>query len=107
MFELEEAGYFSTGDVVSIGGTEYKGTLQIDTILSTNFSVAFQSDGFNMDGFTKGFLLHWSCTEWGEWERSDDGTCRHVMKILPNWTSPNGIMTRGFLKYKLNETCSK
>ena len=108
MFELEEADAWSWEfDSVTIGDTEYKGSLQIDKILSTNFTVTFQSDGFNMYGLNKGFWLYWSCTQWGEWVRSNDGTCRHVMKILPNWTSPNGIMTRGLLKYKLNETCSK
>ena len=96
MFETEESV-----DVVTIGKTEYSGTLQIDTILSTNFTVAFQSDWYT-DGFNKGFSLYWSCTQWGEWKRLDNGNCGYVMRPLYN-----GTMTTGFLKYKLSETCSK
>ena len=93
MFLIEKPG-----DVVTIGETEYTGE---DTILSTNFTVAFQSDGFNTYEFNTGFLLYWSCTQWGEWTPLD-GTCSHVMRPLHN-----GTMTTGLLKYKRSESCSK
>ena len=99
MFELGEVNEFSTGDFVKIGETKYTGTLQMDTILSTNFTVDFESDWMNT---YKGFSLYWSCTEWGEWERLYNGNCDYVMRPLHN-----GTMTNGLLKYKRNETCSK
>ena len=102
MFELEEAEPWSWGDSVTIDETRYKGTLQIDTILSSNFSVAYQLDGFNTDVIDKGFLLDWSCTQWGEWTQLDNGNCGLVKRPLDN-----GTMTTGRLKYKVSETCSK
>ena len=99
MFELGEVNDFSNGDFVTIGETKYTGTLQMDTILSTNFTVDFESDGMNT---YKGFSLYWSCTEWGEWERFYNGNCGYVRRPLHN-----GTMTTGVLKYKRNETCSK
>ena len=111
IFELEEeaGGFFSffsmsAGDFVTIGETEYSGKLQIDTILSPNFTVAFQSDGSEnySVGFNKGFVLHWSCTQWGEWTRLKNGNCGYERRPLHN-----GTKTTGPLKYKFSETCSK
>ena len=88
--------------------TKYSGTRQIDIILSTNFTVSYHSildrgDYIHYNGNTeKVFLLQWSCTEWGEWTPTNDGTCRHVIRPLHN-----GTRTKGALKYKRNETCSK
>ena len=45
-------------DYVTIDKTKYSGKVEIDTILSTNFTVAFKSD-FNVQG--KGFELNWEC----------------------------------------------
>ena len=84
-------------DYVTIEEIKYSGTIEIDTILPTNFTVEFHSDS-GMTG--EGFMLDWNCTQWGEWERSD--TCGYVMRPLHN-----GTMTTGKLKYKYNETCSK
>ena len=95
IFQLDEA--WTLDDFVTIGEMEYKGTDQIDTILSTNFTVAYR-----LDGDDKGFLLYWSCTQWGEWARLDNGNCGYVMGPLHN-----GTMTTGLLKYKASETCSK
>ena len=104
MFELKSNEAF-----VTIGSTKYEGTVQIDTILSTNFTVAFQSGydpGFeswdSTDVFKKGILLYWSCTQWGEWEPLDNGNCGYVRRPLHN-----GTMTTGLMKYKVSETCSK
>ena len=104
MFELEVADPWSWGDIVTIGETEYnsRGTNQIDTILSTNFTVGYNLDGENTDVINKGFLLNWSCTQWGEWEPLDNGNCGLVKRPLDN-----GTMTTGRLKYKVSETCSK
>ena len=45
-------------DFVTIDNTKYSGSTEIDTILSTNFTVVFQSDG----SVTKnGFVLNWNC----------------------------------------------
>ena len=87
------------GDIVTIGKTEYSGTTKIDTISSNNFTVAFLSDSY---GTSKGFDLHWSCTQWGEWQPIRDETCRNVRRPLNN-----GTMTTGLLMYERNETCSK
>ena len=43
-------------DYVTIDKTKYSGKVEIDTILLTNFTVAFKSD-FNVQG--KGFELNW------------------------------------------------
>ena len=110
MFELEEAGFFSSGDFVTVvqglqgymDNTEYKGTFLIDTILFSNFTVTFQSDGSNTYGLNKGFLLSWSCTQWGEWAGLDSGNCGYVRRPLHN-----GTMTDGLLKYKSSDMCSK
>ena len=97
-YEYDFESYFD-GDFVIIDKTRYTGTLQIDIILSTNFTVAFQADPLI---HMKGFVLNWSCTQWGEWARSKDGNCGYEMRPLHN-----GTMTRGLLKYKSNETCGK
>ena len=104
MFELKSNEAF-----VTIGSTKYEGTVQIDTILSTNFTVAFQSglipvsaSGDSTYVSKKGILLYWSCTQWGEWEPLDNGNCGLVKR-----PSDNGTMTTGLLKYKVSETCSK
>ena len=93
-FETEE--YY---DFAIIGTNLYSGTIQIDTILPTNFTVEFYSDAWGTGG---GFMLYWSCTQWGEWERLYNGNCGYVMRPLHN-----GTMTDGILKYKTSETCSK
>ena len=111
MFELELSDPGSWGDIVTIGETEYTSrgnsytslsTNQIDTILSTNFTVGYNLDGVNTDVINKGFLLDWSCTQWGEWEPLDNGNCGLVKR-----PSDNGTMTTGPLKYKASKTCSK
>ena len=102
LFETAEGwgfGVLLQSDIVTIDETKYAGTTKIDTILSTNFTVTFNSDSRRTG---TGFVLHWSCTQWGEWEPSRDGTCRHVRRPLQN-----GAMTTGRLMYKRNETCSK
>ena len=86
-------------DFAIIGENMYSGTTQIDTILPTNFTVTFHSDDRVTD---EGFMLYWSCTQWGEWERFDNGNCGYVIRPLHN-----GTMSSGLLKYKYNETCSK
>ena len=86
-------------DYVTIGENEYSGTIEIDTILPTNFTVEFDSDEW---GTGEGFLLYWSCTQWGEWTRLDNGNCGYVRRPLHN-----GTRTTGMLKYKVIESCSK
>ena len=93
-FETEELF-----DPVTIGENIYSGTIEIDTILPTNFTVEFYSDEW---GTGEGFLLYWSCTQWGEWTPAYNGNCEHVMRPLHN-----GTMTNGPMKYKRNKTCSK
>ena len=90
---------FEGNFVVIIGDISYRGEDEINTILPTNFTVAFLSWGRASD---RSFVLHWSCTEFGEWTPAIDGTCRHVQKPLHQGTSANE-----FWKYKLFETCGK
>ena len=86
---------------VIIGKIEYSGTPNIDIILPTNFTVKFITPSWVKD-VGEGFMLYWSCTQWGEWERLDNGNCGFVKRPLHN-----GTRTRGILKYKYDETCSK
>ena len=67
-WETDEYESYYGGDFVIIDKTQYTGTLQIDIILTTNYTVAFQADTFIR---MKGFKLNWSCTQWGEWTRSN------------------------------------
>ena len=47
-------------DYVTIGETKYSGTIEIDTILPSNFTVEFHS---NSVGTVEGFMLNWNCIE--------------------------------------------
>ena len=89
----------SNKDYVKIGNTEYKNSTQIDTILSSNFTVAFQ---FLESKKKKEFVLKWSCVIWSEWIPTQ--TCTEVISLKPEYNGPD-IKYRA--KYrKTNETCS-
>ena len=91
-------------DTVRVGETEYSGSIQIYTVMPSNFTVIFHSDGSTRSN-GNGFELEWDCLQWGEWgEWADDGTCREVMTLVPEY---NGTDT-GWYKYReTNDTCSK
>lgn len=92
-----------TFDYVAINDIKYSGTIEIDTIISTNFTVIFSSDS---TATAKGFILNWHClTQWEEWTPLGDGTCRETEGLLPPYHGPD-------LKYRnkyrqRNETCRK
>ena len=51
----------------------------------------------------EGFILHWSCTEWGEWTELYDGTCREGKRPVRNGTN-----TTGHLKFRKSmSNCGK
>ena len=45
-------------DYVEMGDIKYNGTIEIDTVLPTNFTVTFYSDEMET---AKGFVLQWDC----------------------------------------------
>ena len=98
IFETEE-----DYDNVTIDDTQYSGSTAIDTILSTNFTVVFQSDE---SGTTNGFVLNWNCLgQWNEWISLGDGTCREAMKLQPLYNGPD---LKYQTKYRESDvTCSK
>ena len=85
-------------DRVIIDGMQYTGETQINQIVPTNFTVYFVSDDYHT---AAGFVLNWTCTEWGEWTNLNDGTCTMVKRPLYN-----GTTTTGHLKYR-QTYCSK
>ena len=97
-FETEE-----DYDYVTIDDTEYSGSTAIDTILSTNFTVVFQSDESETDN---GFVLNWNCLgQWNEWISPTDGTCREAMQLQPPYNGPD---LKYQTKYRESDvTCSK
>ena len=87
-------------DKLTIDGIDYFGKQQVNQIVSGDFTIYFASDATGTD---EGFVLNWSCTEWGEWTQTFDGTCRDVKRPIIN-----GLDTIGHLKYRFsNSTCSK
>ena len=96
IFETEKYDY------VTIDDTKYSGSTAIDTILSTNFTVVFQSDESETDN---GFVLNWNClSQWNEWTPLGDGTCKDAIGTQPPY---NGSDLEYQTKYrKSNETCS-
>ena len=97
-FETEK-GY----DYVELGNIKYNGTIKIDTILPTNFSVYFFSDNIFP---ARGFILNWSClNQWKEWTSLDDGSCREAIGTQPPF---NGADREYWTKYrKAKKPCSK
>ena len=90
---------YHSKDKVTIDGIEYYGDRKVNQIVSKNFTIYFAS---NLHYTDKGFILNWSCTEWGEWNKLD-GTCNEEKRPIIN-----GTETVGLLKYrKSNSTCSK
>ena len=89
-------------DYVTIGESEYSGTMTIDAILSSNFTVHFLSDKRRTE---KGFNLNWNCLKWEEWTRVGRGTCLEMTKPQPEY---NGEDVKKYTKYRdINETCGK
>ena len=89
-------------DYVTIGESEYSGTMTIDAILSSNFTVHFLSDKRRTE---KGFNLNWNCLKWEEWTRVGRGTCLEMTKPQPEY---NGEDVKKHTKYRdINETCGK
>ena len=87
-------------DKAIIDRIQYSGNTNINQIVSTNFTVGFLSDGSITD---EGFILNWSCTQWGEWTQSEAGICFQEKRPIIN-----GRNTTGILKYNYkNSTCGK
>ena len=87
-------------EYLKIDETQYAGMVEIDTIVSSNFTVTFQS--YETEKNT-GSILNWACINWGNW--SPTGTCTEVNSLQPEYKGPD-IKYR--TKYrKTNETCSK
>ena len=82
---------------MTVDELRYINERQINQIVPANFTISLK-----LGDYTPTTSLQWSCTQWGEWTPSNDGTCRYVKRPLYN-----GTMTRGQLQYKLNQTCSK
>ena len=87
-------------DNFRIGSDQYAGETEVDTIISPDFTVTFQSyESKNK----KGFVFKWSCLTWSEWTRT--GTCTEVRTLQPQYIGPE---FKYQTKYrKTNETCSK
>lgn len=90
----------SDDEYVKIGKTQYTDRTKIDTILSSNFTVAFQ---LSKSTKKKVPVLNWTCLKLGDW--TPTGTCTEVNSLQPEYNGPN-------IKYrtqyrKTNETCSK
>ena len=94
LFEVDRKDNFQ------IGSDQYAGEAEVDTIISRNFTVAFQS---YLSKKKKGFVLNWICLTWSEWTRT--GTCTEVKTLQPEYTGPD---FKYRTKYrKTNETCGK
>lgn len=95
-------------DYVTIDDTKsYTGSPIIDTIGSTNFTVAFRSDYFTTK---KGFVLNWNClSQWEAWTGLGDGTCRDALGTQPPFNGGKSLSDREYwTKYRRrNKTCSK
>ena len=87
----------TTNEDIIVDDIRYRSESQINQIVPTNFTISINSNDYSSNT-----TLHWSCTQWGEWTSLRDGSCRCVIRPVHN-----GTMTRGLLKYKLNENCSK
>jgi len=89
-------------DYVKVGETQYSGTVRIDAILSSNFTVTFISNKLRTD---KGFNLNWNCLKWTEWTPIGRGTCLERTKPQPEY---HGKDVKKHTKYRdLNGTCGK
>ena len=87
-------------DEVTIDEIEYSGEINVNQIVPSNFTVYFESDNYRT---YNGFILNWSCTQWGEWTQMDsDGTCNQEMRPIQNGTD-----AIGHLKFRKNSTCGK
>ena len=71
----------------------------MNQVIPANFTVHFSSD---LGGTFEGFILNWSCTQWGEWNPLYDGSCRSEKR-----PANNGETTIGELQYKSNTICRK
>ena len=99
MFETYSS--YGPDEFLTISDTKYNNNTVIDTILPTNFTVAFHPGGTSW----KGFVLNWKClSQWEEWTPLGDGTCREVMGTQPPYNGPDFTYRT---KYRRNnETCS-
>ena len=89
-----------TYDKLTIDGIEYSGERKVNQVLPNNFTVYYESD---YSGTDEGFILNWSCTQWGEWTQASDWTCNQEKRPIQN-----GTETIGRLKYKINNSsCGK
>ena len=86
-------------DRLTINGIEYFENAKVNQIVPQNFIIQFISD---YNGTDEGFILNWSCTEWGEWTQVTDGTCDYERRPIINGTN-----VVGELDQKSNSTCSK
>ena len=84
-------------DKVIIDGVHYSGDKNVNQIVSTNFTVEFLSDGSITD---EGFILNWSCTQWGEWTQLEGGICYQQRRPINNGTD-----TVGNFKYRKSANC--
>ena len=95
-------------DYVQINEILYFGNTGIDSILSSNFTLVFQSYENNGDDskHKKGFALNWTCLNWSEWSRTE--TCTEISTFQPAYTGPDIKYRLRFRKYrKIDETCGK
>ena len=89
-------------DYVTIGETKYSGTVEIDAILSSNFTVTFFSDKRRTE---KGFNLNWGCVKWNEWTPVGRGTCLEMTEPQPEY---HGQDVKKHKKFRdIDEICGK
>ena len=77
-------GYY---DKVTIDEIEYSGEQKVNQIVRSLFTIHFKSTAFGED---EGFILNWTCTEWGEWNQALDGTCTQEKRPVNNGTKTIG-----------------
>ena len=90
----------SDQEYVEIGNTKYSGKLEIDAIVSSNFTVAFQS---YENAKKQRSVLTWSCLKLGDW--SPTGTCSEVKSLQPEYIGEDSAYRPKYRK--TNDTCSK
>ena len=83
---------------ITIDEITYADNGRVNQIVPANFTVRFSPSWQRTDA---NFVLNWRCTNWGEWNRASDGTCREEKRPVYN-----GENTVGHLKYR-DSTCSK
>ena len=93
---------------IQINEMLYDGKKEIDTILSSNFTLVIQSYENSGDESKKrkNTVFNWSCLNWSQWSRTE--ACTEISTLQPAYTGPDIKYRSKFTKYrKIDATCGK